>query len=76
MALSILITKLILLPVLMKFGVDSVYFSKIMLLNLDIGHPRCAPVGAVLFADCAIGCIRKEEVMKQIWPFYGVVSLI
>jgi tripartite ATP-independent transporter DctM subunit len=45
MAPSILITTPILLPVVMKFGVDPVHFGMIMLLNLGIGlcHP---PVGA------------------------------
>jgi tripartite ATP-independent transporter DctM subunit len=72
MAPSILITTPILLPVVMKFGVDPVHFGMIMLLNLGIGlcHP---PVGATLFVGCAVGRVRMEEVMKEIWPFYGVL---
>jgi tripartite ATP-independent transporter DctM subunit len=72
MAPSILITTPILLPVVMKFGVDPVHFGMIMLLNLGIGlcHP---PVGATLFVGCAVGRVRMEDVMKQIWPFYGVM---
>ena len=75
MAPSILITTPILLPVVMKFGVDPVHFGMIMLLNLGIGlcHP---PVGATLFVGCAVGGVRMEEVMKQIWPFYGVMFLV
>src|SRR5260370_9063191 len=51
MAPSILITTPILLPVVMKFGVDPVHFGMIMLLNLRIGlcHP---PVAATLFLRC------------------------
>jgi hypothetical protein len=54
MAPSILITTPILLPVVMKFGVDPVHFGMIMLMNLGIGlcHP---PVGATLFVGCAVG---------------------
>jgi len=72
MAPSILITTPILLPIVMKFGVDPVHFGMIMLLNLGIGlcHP---PVGATLFVGCAVGRVRMEEVMKEIWPFYGVL---
>src|SRR5271156_2771807 len=75
MAPSILITTPIPLPVVMKFGVDPVHFGMIMLLNLGIGlcHP---PVGATLFVGCAIGRVRMEDVMKQIWPFYGVMFLV
>jgi tripartite ATP-independent transporter DctM subunit len=75
MAPSILITTPILLPVVMKFGVDPVHFGMIMLLNLGIGlcHP---PVGATLFVGCAVGRVRMEEVMKEIWPFYGVMFLV
>jgi len=75
MAPSILITTPILLPVVMKFGVDPVHFGMIMLLNLGIGlcHP---PVGATLFVGCAVGRVRMEDVMKQIWPFYGVMFAV
>jgi len=75
MAPSILICTPILLPVMVNFGVDPVHFGMIMLLNLGIGlcHP---PVGAILFVGCAIGKVRMEEVMKEIWPFYGVMFLV
>jgi tripartite ATP-independent transporter DctM subunit len=75
MAPSILITTPILLPVVMKFGVDPVHFGMIMLLNLGIGlcHP---PVGATLFVGCAVGKVRMEDVMREIWPFYGVMLLV
>jgi tripartite ATP-independent transporter DctM subunit len=75
MAPSILITTPILLPVMARFGVDPVHFGMIMLLNLGIGlcHP---PVGATLFVGCAVGRVRMEDVMRQIWPFYGVLFLV
>src|SRR5713226_1303199 len=75
MAPSILITTPILLPVVMKFGVDPVHFGMIMLMNLGIGlcHP---PVGATLFVGCAVGRVRMEDVMKEIWPFYGVMFIV
>ena len=47
----------------------------IMLLNLGIGlcHP---PVGAILFVGCAVGKVTIEEVMRRIWPFYGVMFAV
>ena len=75
MAPSILICTPILLPVMMNFGVDPVHFGMIMLLNLGIGlcHP---PVGAILFVGCAVGRVSIEEVMRRIWPFYGVMFVV
>jgi TRAP-type C4-dicarboxylate transport system permease large subunit len=29
--------------------------------------------GATLFAGCAVGRVRMEDVVKEIWPFYGVM---
>jgi tripartite ATP-independent transporter DctM subunit len=75
MAPSILIVTPILLPVVMKFGVDPVHFGMIMLLNLGIGlcHP---PVGAILFVGCAVGRVTIEQVVHEIWPFYGVMFFV
>ena len=75
MAPSILICTPILLPVVMSFGVDPVHFGMIMLLNLGIGlcHP---PVGAILFVGCAVGKVAMEQVMRRIWPFYGVMFFV
>src|SRR5579885_3126545 len=75
MAPLILICTPILLPVMMNFGVDPVHFGMIMMLNLGIGlcHP---PVGAILFVGCAVGKVSIEEVMRGIWPFYGVMLAV
>ncbi len=75
MAPSILICTPILLPVVTSIGVDPVHFGMIMMLNLGIGlcHP---PVGAILFVGCAVGEVTMEQVMRRIWPFYGVMFLV
>src|SRR5579863_2285467 len=75
MAPSILITTPILLPVMVNFGVDPVHFGIVMMLNLGIGlcHP---PVGSIIFVGCAVGRVRMEDVVRQIWPFYGVMLLV
>ncbi len=75
MAPSILICTPILLPVMVNFGVDPLHFGIIMMLNLGIGlcHP---PVGSIIFVGCAVGKVRMEQVVRQIWPFYGVMFLV
>lgn len=75
MAPLILICTPILLPVVMKLGVDPVHFGMIMLLNLGIGL-LTPPVGATLFVGCAVGKVKIEEVMRGIWPFYGVLIAV
>src|SRR5206468_811679 len=75
MAPLILICTPILLPVVMKFGVDPVHFGMIMLLNLGIGL-LTPPVGATLFVGCAVGKVSMEQVMRGIWPFYGVMFAV
>src|SRR5882672_7597704 len=72
MAPLILICTPILLPVVMKLGVDPVHFGMIMLLNLGIGL-LTPPVGSVLFVGCAVGEVTLQQVMRTIWPFYGVM---
>jgi tripartite ATP-independent transporter DctM subunit len=75
MAPAILICTPILLPVMRNFGVDPVHFGMIMMLNLGIGlcHP---PIGSILFVGCAVGKVRIEEVMREIWPFYLVMFAV
>lgn len=75
MAPLILICTPILLPVVMKLGVDPVHFGMIMLLNLGIGL-LTPPVGSVLFVGCAIGKVKLEDVMRGIWPFYSVMFAV
>ena len=69
MAPLILIATPILLPVVVKFGVDPVHFGVVMLVNLGIGLIT-PPVGAVLFVGCAVGRVTIEAVTRTIWPFY------
>src|SRR5258706_5128959 len=71
----LLICTPILLPVVTTFGVDPVHFGMIMLLNLGIGL-LTPPVGATLFVGCAVGKVTMEQVMRGIWPFYGVMFVV
>lgn len=70
MAPMIIILTPVLLPVVMKFGVDPVHFGVILILNAGIGL-NTPPVGSVLFVGCAVGKITIREAMRTIWPFFG-----
>ena len=75
MAPLILICTPILLPVVVSLGVDPVHFGIIMLLNLGIGL-LTPPVGSTLFVGCAVGGVTLEQVMREIWPFYGAMLVV
>ena len=72
MAPGILILTPILLPVIVKLGIDPVHFGMILLTNLGIGLIT-PPVGPTLFVGCAIGKVTMEQVSKELWPFYGAM---
>jgi tripartite ATP-independent transporter DctM subunit len=74
MAPMILICTPILLPMVLKFGVDPVHFGIIMLVNAGIGLIT-PPVGPTLFVGCALGKVSMEEVSKELWPFYAAMIL-
>ena len=71
----ILICTPILLPVVVKLGVDPIHFGMIMLLNLGIGLVT-PPVGPTLFVGCAIGKVTMEEISRSIWPFYLALFIV
>jgi tripartite ATP-independent transporter DctM subunit len=75
MAPLILICTPILLPVVVKLGVDPVHFGMILLVNLGIGLVT-PPVGATLFVGCAVGKVTIEQVTRTIWPFYGAMVVV
>ncbi len=72
MAPMILICTPILLPLVVKFGVDPVHFGLILMVNAGIGLIT-PPVGPSLFVGCAIGKVSIEDVSKELWPFYAAM---
>lgn len=65
----VLIMAPILLPVVTSFGMSPIQFGVMMMLNLGIG--LCTPpVGTALFAGCAIGEMKIEQVSKALIPLY------
>jgi len=72
MAPMILICTPILLPLVLKFGVDPVHFGLILMVNAGIGLIT-PPVGPSLFVGCAIGKVSIEQVSRELWPFYAAM---
>ena len=72
MAATILLCTPIFLPIAQHYGMDSVQFGMLMLINCALGL-NTPPVGTTQFVGCAIGGISVGQVMRTIWPFYGAL---
>ncbi|EFJ8865584.1 TRAP transporter large permease [Escherichia coli] len=69
---AILIFTPILLPIMIKLGVDPIHFGIIMIYNLAIGTIT-PPVGSGLYVGASVGKVKIEEVIKPLLPFYAVI---
>jgi len=74
MAATILLCTPIFLPIAQQYGMTSVQFGILMLINCALGL-NTPPVGTTQFVGCAIGGVSVGEVMRTIWPFYGALIL-
>jgi len=65
---SLVILTPILLPLMVKIGVDPLHFGVIIVLNLVIGLTT-PPVGVCLFIACSIAGITLERLSRSVAPF-------
>ncbi len=65
---SLIILTPVLLPLMLKIGVDPLHFGVIIVLNLVIGLTT-PPVGVCLFIACSIGRTSLERLSRAIFPF-------
>ncbi len=72
---SILLLGPILIPMAESYGVDTIHFAGIMLLNLEIGMIT-PPFAANLFVGCRVGKLNMEQVLPKMIPFYVACILV
>ena len=72
---AVLIFTPIFLPVAKKFGVDTLHFGIIMIINLCIGLVT-PPVGTGLFLGCGIARTTVTKVMRYVLPFYVAMIVV
>ena len=65
---AIIILVPILSPVAQNFGIDTLHFAMIVIVNLCVGLVT-PPLGVVLFVACGIAQVPMEEITKAAWPF-------
>lgn len=72
---AIVILTPILLPMIVKLGIDPIHFGVIMVLNLAIGFIT-PPVGVNLFVASGISKLRIEEIVRRIFPLLAIMLII
>lgn len=65
---TVLILSPVLMPIVIKSGIDPIYFGVVFVLNNAIGLIT-PPVGVVLNAACGAGKVNMDDLMKDIMPF-------
>jgi tripartite ATP-independent transporter DctM subunit len=65
---TVLILTPVLMPVILKAGIDPVYFGILFIMNNAIGLIT-PPVGTVLNVICGVARIRIDEAFKGVLPF-------
>ena len=72
---AIVILTPILLPVVVKVGVDPIHFGVIMVVNLAIGFIT-PPVGVNLFVASSVSKLRIEKIAKASLPQLAMMIFI
>jgi len=65
---TILILTPVLMPIVMKAGIDPIYFGVLFIINNAIGLIT-PPVGTVLNVVAGVGKVSMDDLMKGVWPF-------
>lgn len=72
---AILIFTPIFLPICEKFGMSSIQFGIMLVLNLCIGTIT-PPVGNILFVGVKVAKTKIENVIKPLLPYYAVIFFV
>lgn len=65
---TILILTPVLMPIVIKAGIDPIYFGVLFIINNSIGLIT-PPVGTVLNVVCGVAKVKMDDVIKGVWPF-------
>ena len=65
---TILILTPVLMPIVLKAGIDPIYFGVLFIINNSIGLIT-PPVGVVLNVVCGVSKISMDDLIKGVWPF-------
>jgi TRAP-type C4-dicarboxylate transport system permease large subunit len=72
---TVLILTPILMPLILKAGIDPVYFGVVFIMNNAIGLIT-PPVGTVLNVVCGTGNLSMDDLMRGVWPFLVAETIV
>ena len=72
---TILILTPVLMPIVLKAGIDPIYFGVLFIINNAIGLIT-PPVGVVLNVVCGVSKISMDDIIKGVWPFMVAELLV
>lgn len=72
---TVLILTPVLMPIVLKAGIDPIYFGVVFILNNAIGL-LTPPVGTVLNAACGAGKVLMDDLMRDIMPFLIIETAV
>jgi TRAP-type C4-dicarboxylate transport system permease large subunit len=64
----------ILMPLVLKAGVDPVHFGVILVFNVVIGAIT-PPVGTIMYVVCSLARVSILDFTKEVWPFIIVLLI-
>lgn len=71
---AIVILAPLMMPIMLKMGIDPIHFGAIMVTNLCLGLVT-PPLGVNLYVACGISNLKIEDVSKALIPFLGAAII-
>ena len=65
---ALIIVAPLLVPVVVKLGVDPIHFGMIIIVNIMLGGVT-PPFGSMMFTTCSITKVAVSDFIKEVWPF-------
>jgi len=70
---ALIIIAPLVVPVVVKLGVDPVHFGMIIIVNIMLGGVT-PPFGSMMFTTCSVTGVPIGDFVKEVWPF--IIALL
>lgn len=70
---ALIIVAPLVVPVVVKLGVDPIHFGMIIIVNIMIGGVT-PPFGSMMFTTCSVTKVPVKDFVSEIWPF--IIALL
>jgi tripartite ATP-independent transporter DctM subunit len=65
---ALIIIAPLVVPVVVKLGVDPVHFGMVIIVNIMLGGVT-PPFGSMMFTTCSVTKVAVGDFVKEVWPF-------